>query len=96
MVAICQLTDDSTNPTESLHNILNESPDESSEGLTETALGCPIFPLGFGGIIFHVSMDSGTKDGETPEEREARLVKNADCQRRRDEEAVTPWVLSMY
>jgi hypothetical protein len=31
MVAIRQLTDDTSDPTESLHNILNESPDESSE-----------------------------------------------------------------
>jgi hypothetical protein len=29
MVAIRQLTDDSIDPTEFLHNILNESPDES-------------------------------------------------------------------
>jgi hypothetical protein len=87
MVAICQLTDDSIDPTESLHNILNESPDESSEASMKTALGCPTFPLGFGGMIFHVNMDSGTKDGKTPKEREACLVNNAACQRRRDDEA---------
>jgi hypothetical protein len=38
-------------------------------------------------MIFHVSMDSGTKDGETPEEREARLAKNADRQQHRNDEA---------
>jgi hypothetical protein len=32
MVAIRQLTDDSIDPTESLHSILNKSPDESSKG----------------------------------------------------------------
>ena len=35
-------------------------------------------------MIFHVSHDNVTKDGETAEEREARLAKNADRQRRRD------------
>jgi hypothetical protein len=38
-------------------------------------------------MIFHVSMDSGTKDGEIPEEREARLAKNGDHQRCRDDKA---------
>ena len=38
-------------------------------------------------MIFHVSHDSVTKDGETAEEREARLAKNADRQRHRDAEA---------
>ena len=37
-------------------------------------------------MIFHVSHDSVTKDGESTEEREARLAKNADRQRRRDVE----------
>ena len=37
-------------------------------------------------MIFHVSHDNVTKDGETAEEREARLAKNADHQRRRDAE----------
>jgi hypothetical protein len=87
MVAIRQLTDDSPDPTESLHNILNESPDESSEGSTKTASSFPTFPQGFGGMIFHISVDSGTKNGETPKEREARLAKNADRQCRCDDEA---------
>ena len=38
-------------------------------------------------MIFHVSHDSATKDGETVDERNARLAKNADRQRRRDAEA---------
>ena len=38
-------------------------------------------------MIFHISHDSITKDSETAEEREARLAKNADRQRCRDEEA---------
>jgi hypothetical protein len=38
-------------------------------------------------MIFHVSMDSGTKYSEAPEEREARLAKNANRQRCRDTEA---------
>ena len=37
-------------------------------------------------MIFHISHDSVTKDGETVEEREARLAKNVDRQRRRDAE----------
>ena len=37
-------------------------------------------------MIFHVSHNSVTKDGETAEEREAHLVKNVDRQRRRDVE----------
>jgi hypothetical protein len=86
MVAIRQLTDDTYDPTESLHNILNESLDESIEGSTKTASSCPTFPLGFRGMIFHISMDSGTKDSEAPEECEARLAKNTDCQRHCNDE----------
>ena len=87
MVAIRQLSDDSPLPTESLYNILNESPDDYSEGSTKTISSYPTFPLGFRGMIFHVSHDSITKDGKTSEERNAHLAKNADHQRRRDEEA---------
>lgn len=61
VVAIRQLIDDSPNPTKSLHNILNESPDESSEGSTQMASSCPTFPLGFGGMIFHVSWIAAPK-----------------------------------
>ena len=86
MVAIHQLLDDSPLLIESLHNILNESLDDYSEGLTQTVPSCPTFPQGFGGMIFHISHDSVTKDGETAEEHEARLAKNADRQRRREAE----------
>ena len=86
MVAIRQLSDDPSLPTESLHNVLNESSDDYSKASTKTVSSCPTFPLGFGAMIFHVSHDSVTKDGETAEEREARLAKNADHQRCRDAE----------
>ena len=78
MVAICQLSDEPSRPTESLHKVLNESLDDYSEGSTKSASSCPAFPLGFRGMIFHVSHNSVTKDGETAEEREAHLAKNAD------------------
>jgi hypothetical protein len=87
MVAIRQLSDDSPLPTESLHNVLEESPDDYFEGSTNTIPSYPTFPPGFGGMIFHISHDSVTKDGETAEECEARLAKNADHQHRRDAEA---------
>ena len=87
LVAIRQLSDDPSLPTKSLHNVLDESPNDYSEGSTKTVSSYPTFPLGFGGMIFHISHDSITKDGKTVEEREARLAKNADRQCRRDEEA---------
>ena len=87
MVAIRQLSDEPSLPTKSLQNVLNESPDDYSEGSIKTVSSCPAFPLGFGGMIFHVSHDSITKDGETAKECEARLAKNADRQRHQDEEA---------
>jgi len=37
-------------------------------------------------MIFHISHDNITKDGETAEEREARLAKNANHQRHQDAE----------
>ena len=52
MVAIRQLSDDSSLPTEPLHNVLNESPDDYSKGSTKTVSSCPTFPLGFGGYDF--------------------------------------------
>ena len=82
MVVVHQPSDDLSLPTKSLHNILNESRNDYSEGSTKTISSCPTFPLGFGGMIFHVSHDSVTKDGETAKEREARLAKNTDRQRR--------------
>ena len=81
MVAVRQLSDDPSLPTESLHNVLNKSPDDYSEGSTQTVPSCPAFPPRFGGVIFHVSHDSVTKDAETAEEHEACLAKNADRQR---------------
>ena len=38
-------------------------------------------------MIFHVSHDSVTKEGEIVEERDARLAKNVDCQHHYDVEA---------
>ena len=38
-------------------------------------------------MIFHISHDSVTKEGEIAEERDAHLPKNADRQCRRDAEA---------
>ena len=37
-------------------------------------------------MIFHVSHDSVTKEGETAEEHDARLVKNVDRQHHRNVE----------
>ena len=74
MVAIRQLTDDS------LHDVLEESPDDYSEGSTKTTLTYPTFPPRFGGMIFHVSHDSATRDGKTSDEHNARLAKNTDRQ----------------
>jgi len=79
MVAIRQLLEDSPLPTESLHHVLDESPNDSSEGSTRTLSSYPTFPLGFGCMIFHISHDSVTKEGETAKERNARHEKNADC-----------------
>ena len=87
MVAICKLLDDPSLPTKCLHNVLNESPNDYSKGSTKTASSYPTFPPRFGGMIFHVSHDRVTKDSETAEEREARLAKNGNRQRRRDAEA---------
>ena len=48
MVAIRQLSDDSPLLAESLHNILNKSPNDYSEGSIKTVSSCPTFSLGFG------------------------------------------------
>ena len=63
---------------EPLHSVLDESPNECSKGSTKTTSSCPSFPLRFGGMIFHVSHDSVTRDGDTTDERNARLAKNTD------------------
>ena len=86
MVAICQLSDEPSLPTESLHNFLNKSTDDYFEGSTKTVSSHHAFRLGFRGMIFHVSHDNITKDGETAEEHEGHLAKNADRQCRRDVE----------
>ena len=80
MVVVRQLSDEPSLPTESLHNVLNESPIDYSEGSTKTVSSYPTFPPGFGGMIFHVSHDNVTKDGEITDERNARLAKNTDRQ----------------
>ena len=87
MVVVRQHSDEPSPPTEDLRNVLNKSSNDYSEGSTKTASSSPAFPPGFRGMIFNISHDSVTKDGETAEEREARLAKNADRQRRRDAEA---------
>ena len=86
VASIHQLLEDSFLSTESLHHILDKSPDDSFEGSTRTLSNNPTFPQGFGGMIFHVSHDSVTKEGETIEERDAHLAKNADHQHHRDAE----------
>lgn len=78
MVVVRQLSEDSGLPTESLHHVLDESPDNSSEGSTRTSPSYPTFPLGFGGMIFHVSHDIMTREGETAEEGDTRLAENAE------------------
>ena len=91
MVAIRQLSYDTSLLTKSLHNILNKSHDDYSKGSTKTVSSCPTFPLGFGGMIFHISHNNATKDDKTAEEREALLAKSANHQRRRDAK-VAQWV----
>ena len=46
MVALHWLLDDPSLLTESLHNVLNESPNDYFEGSTKTVSSCPTFPLG--------------------------------------------------
>ena len=47
MVAIRQLLEDCPFLIESLHHVLDESPDDSSKGSTRTLLSYPPFPLVF-------------------------------------------------
>ena len=63
---------------ESLRNILEESPNEYSEGSTKTASSYPTFNLEFGGMIFHVSHDNVTRDGKITDERNTRLAKGRE------------------
>ena len=69
---------------DTLHTILEESPEPYSKGSTST---CPPFPLGFGRELFMVSHDSVAIDGETSVQRRAHETRNADRQWRRSVEA---------
>ena len=60
MVNIHQLLDDS------LHNVLEESPGDYSEGSTKTASSCPTFPLGFGGMISTSAMTALPRMAKLP------------------------------
>ena len=48
MVAIRQLSKDSPLSTKSLHHVLDETPDDSSEGSAMTLSSCPTFHSGLG------------------------------------------------
>ena len=69
-------------PEASLHTILEENPDSESHGsmetIDETAAVQPPFPPFRGGGIFNVSIDSPPWDGETDEDRTARVNRNAN------------------
>ena len=71
-------------PDDTLHTILEESPEPYSEVSTSS---CPSFPLGFGRELFMVSHDSVPIDGETSVQLRECEAKNADRQRRRNKEA---------
>ena len=60
MINMVQIQTDLLDDT--LHTILEESPEPYSEGSAST---CPPFPLGFGRELFMVSHDSVAIDGET-------------------------------
>ena len=78
-------------PKESLHTILEENPNSESQGstktVTETAVVQPSFPPFRGGKIFNVSVDSPPWDGETDEDRAARINRNANHAQRQANEA---------
>ena len=69
-------------PKASPHTILEENPDSKSQGstetITETTAVQPHFPPFRGGGIFNVSIDSPPWDGETDEDRVARVNINAN------------------
>ena len=80
-------------PEESLHTILEENLDSEPQGsmeiVTDTATVQPPFPPFRGGGIFNVSIDSPPRDGETDEDRIARVNRNANrAQRRANEVAI--------
>ena len=68
---------------DTLHTILEESPEPYFEGSTST---CPPLPLGFGRELFMVSYDNVAIDGETSVQRRERETRNVDRQWRRNEQ----------
>ena len=72
----------SRRPKASLQTILEENPDFESQGSTETVAETtvvqPPFPPFRGGGIFNVSIDSPPWDGETDEDRAARVNRNTN------------------
>ena len=82
MVNMVQIRTDLLDDT--LHTILEESPEPYFEGSTSNY---PPFPLGFGRELFMDSHDSVAIDGETSVQRHEREARNVDRQRRRNEEA---------
>ena len=73
MVNMVQIQTDLPNDT--LHKILEESPEPYSKGSTSN---CPPFPTGFGRELFMVSHDSAAIDGEASVQRRERETKNVD------------------
>ena len=69
---------------ETLHTILEESPEPYSEA---SANNFPSFPLGLGREFFMVGYDSIVVDGETSVQRCEREARNTDRQRRHNKEA---------
>ena len=57
------------------------------ETIAETTVVQPPFPPFRGGGIFNISIDSPPQDGETDEDRAARVNRNANCAQRRANEA---------
>ena len=68
-------------PKASLQTILEENPDSESQGSTETIaeMTIELLPPPFhGGAIFNVSVDSPTWEGESKEDRAARINRNVN------------------
>ena len=57
------------------------------ETVAETTVEQPPFPLFRGGAIFNVSVDSPLREGETGEDRAARVNRNVNRAQRRANEA---------
>ena len=78
-------------PEAPLQTILEENPDSESQGSTEiiaetTTTQPPFLPFHAGGI-FNVSVDTPSRNGETKEERAARVNRNVNRAQRRANEA---------